>query len=84
MPTALRLGPNRFYFYSYDCGEPHHMHVDHERMSCKIWPDPDISLAENYGYNRRELREIERLARNNLERLRNEWDAFCSSKPRAA
>ena len=78
MPTALRIGPYRFYFYSYDCGEPRHMHVDRDHMSAKIWLDPVISLADNYGYSRRELREIERIATENLEILRNEWDKFCS------
>ncbi len=53
------------------------MHIDRAHMSCKFWLDPDVSLAENYGFNRRELREIERLAREYLERLRNEWDALC-------
>ena len=37
----------------------------------------DVSLAENYGFSRRELRGIEQMARENLEILRNEWDAFC-------
>lgn len=78
MPTALRIGPYRFYFYSYDCSEPRHMHVDRESMSAKIWLDPVVSLAENHGYSRRELREIERVATDNLETLRNEWDNFCS------
>jgi hypothetical protein len=78
MPTALRIGPYRFYFYSYDCGEPRHMHVDRESMSAKIWLDPVVSLADNHGYSRRELREIERIATENLEILRNEWDKFCS------
>ncbi len=79
MPTALRLGPYRFYFYSYDCGEPRHMHVDRERFSAKFWLDPDALLAVNYGYSRRELREIEAIIRANLVTLRNEWDAFCKS-----
>jgi len=77
MPTALRIGPYRFYFYSYDCGEPRHMHVDRENKSAKIWLDPVVSLADNHGHSRRELREIERLATENLEILRNEWDTFC-------
>lgn len=47
MPTALLIGPYRFYFYSYDCGEPRHMHVDRENMSAKFWLDPDVSLAGN-------------------------------------
>ena len=78
MPTALRTGAYRFYFYSYDCREPRHMHVDRENRRAKFWLDPDVALAENHGYQRTELREIERILRENLENLRNEWDAFCS------
>jgi hypothetical protein len=54
------------------------MYVDRENKSAKFWLDPDVSLANNHGYSRKELRDIERIARENLERLRNEWDAFCS------
>jgi hypothetical protein len=78
MPTALRVGPYRFYFYSYDCAERRHMHVDRERRSAKFWIDPEVILADNHGYSRKELREIERIARDHLEALRNEWDRFCS------
>jgi len=78
MPTALRVGPYRFCFYSYDCEEPRHVHVDRETRSAKFWLDPDVSLADNHGYNRKELRDIERTIRENLEKLRNEWDAFRS------
>lgn len=81
MPTTLRIGPYRFYFYSYDCGEPRHIHVNREKMSAKFWLDPDVSLAGNYGFSRKELRDIERIMRNNLETLRNEWDRFCHPNP---
>ena len=57
------------------------MHVDRERMSAKFWLDPDGALATNYGLNRKELRDIERIMRENLELLRNEWDAFCNANP---
>ncbi len=81
MPTVLRIGPYRFYFYSYDCTEPRHIHIDRESSSAKFWLDPEVILAENYGYNRKELREIERLVKQHVERLRNEWDAFCGGNP---
>jgi len=81
MPTALRIGPYRFYFYSYDCAEARHMHVDRENKSAKFWLDPDASLADNHGFSRKELRDIERIAGENLGRLRNEWDAFCGGNP---
>ena len=78
MPTILRVGPYRFYFYSYDCGEPRHTHADRENCTAKFWLDPDASLVTNHGYGRRELRVIERIARENLELLRDGWDEFCS------
>jgi hypothetical protein len=77
MPTALRYGPYRFYFYSYDCREPRHRHVDRDKFSAKLWLDPDVRIAENLGYGRQELREIERIARQHIELLRGEWDGFC-------
>lgn len=83
MPTALRTGPYRFYFYSYDCDEPRHVHVDRERASAKYWLDPDVSFAANYGFSRQELRHIERIARQNLEKLRHEWDTFCGNSASA-
>ncbi len=39
---------------------------------------PDASLVTNHGYGRKELRDIERIVRENLELLRYEWDEFCS------
>jgi hypothetical protein len=57
------------------------MHVDREDMSAKFWLDPVVSLVESYGYGRKELRDIEKLTVENLEILRNEWDAFCGGNP---
>jgi hypothetical protein len=55
------------------------MHVDRESMSAKFWLDPVVSLVESHGYSRKELRDIEKIATENLEILRNEWDTFCGS-----
>ncbi len=81
MPTALRRGPYRFYFYSSDCQEPRHVHVDREQLSCKIWLDPKVQIADNQGYSRRELQRLVQLAREHLEELRHAWDAFCHGNP---
>ncbi len=53
------------------------MHVDNGSLSVKLWLDPDVRIVENHGYSRRELREIERIARDHLEELRDAWDRFC-------
>jgi len=54
------------------------MHVDRENLSAKFWLDPDAALADNHGYSRKELRDIEHIIREHQEALRDEWDAFCS------
>src|SRR5712691_7927929 len=46
MPSVKGIaGPYRFYFYSFDCNEPKHVHVRRERMVCKFWLDP-LALAQ--------------------------------------
>ncbi len=54
------------------------MHVDRGGLSVKLWLDPDIRVDDNHGYGRRELREIERIAREHGEELRDAWDRFCT------
>jgi hypothetical protein len=59
VPTVLRPGSYRFYFYSSDGGEPPHVHVEREDNVAKFWIDP-VRLATS-GLRRTELREIERM-----------------------
>jgi len=44
--TILRVGPYRFYFYSYDCSEPRHTHSDRENCSAKFRLDPDERASQ--------------------------------------
>ena len=37
MPTILRVGPYRFFFYAGDRNEMPHMHVERERFIAKFW-----------------------------------------------
>lgn len=59
------------------------MHADRENKSAKFWLDPIVSLAENHGYTRKELRDLEHIVMENVEILRNEWNAFCSGSHNA-
>jgi len=36
MPTALRIGPYRFFFYAGDRDEPPHVHVEREQCIAKF------------------------------------------------
>ena len=72
MPTVLRSGPYRFYFYSHEPNEPPHVHVDRDDDSAKFWLQP-ISLARNLGFRAHELREIERIISDNQQELLEAW-----------
>jgi hypothetical protein len=60
MPTVLRIGPYRFYFFSHEPYEPIHIHVDREKNTAKFWMEP-IQLAKNIGFNAVELNKIEKI-----------------------
>jgi hypothetical protein len=40
MPTVLRIGPYRFFFYAGDRDEPPHIHVEREDKIAKCWLNP--------------------------------------------
>ena len=75
MPTVLRNGPYRFYFYSHDLGEPIHAHVDRDENSAKFWLEP-IELAYNLGFSARELRNIEKIIVENRKTITEVWNEF--------
>ncbi len=60
MPTVLRTGPFRFYFYSHEPNEPPHIHVDRDDLSAKFWLQP-VGLARNLGFSPKELRRLQQL-----------------------
>jgi hypothetical protein len=75
MPTVLRLGAYRFFFYSSDGGEPPHVHVERDDAIAKFWIDP-VRLASSRGFTRAELRDIERLVSGNQATLLEAWNDF--------
>ena len=77
MPTVLRSGPYRFYFYSHEPNEPPHIHVDRDDSSAKFWLDT-VQLAANFGFRAHELREIQLLVTEHRTQLLETWNEFFS------
>jgi len=75
MPTVLRSGPYRFYFYSSDRDEPLHVHVSREANEAKFWLEP-VRLAWSRGFSASELRRIEGIVSENVQQLIEAWNAF--------
>ncbi|HEV8242135.1 MAG TPA: DUF4160 domain-containing protein [Thermoanaerobaculia bacterium] len=75
MPTVLRHGPYRFYFYSHEPHESAHVHVDRDDASAKFWLGP-VGLARNFGFRPHELRQLERLVTEHRRELLEEWHGY--------
>jgi hypothetical protein len=72
VPTVLRVGRYRFFFFSNEGNEPPHIHVKASEDEAKFWLDP-VQLAANYGFNSREINSIERLVQEHREDLLGAW-----------
>ena len=75
MPTVLRVGRFRLYFFSNEGQEPPHIHIQAAADQAKFWLDP-ISLATNHGFAARELNEIERIIREHHHELLEAWHDY--------
>jgi hypothetical protein len=75
MPTVLRSGPYRFYFYSHEPNEPPHVHVDRDDLSARFWLDP-AHVARNFGFRANELGRLQLIVEAHREELLESWHEF--------
>lgn len=78
MPTVLRIGAYRFFFYSNENGEPPHIHIQCERMLAKFWLQP-VTLAGSTRFSPKELRKLEGLVNENKQTLLEAWNEYFGS-----
>jgi len=75
MPTVLRSGPYRFFFYAGDRDEPQHVHVERDDQIAKFWLDP-LRLQRSGGFPRAELLRIERIIEDNHSEIVEAWNEY--------
>ena len=75
MPTVLRQGTYRFYFFSHEPNEPPHMHIDSDYCSAKFWLNP-VARARNAGFSPKELHEIQRIMIEQQSVLLEAWYGY--------
>ena len=69
-------GPYRFFFTSFDCSEPPHVHVEREDKTCKFWLEP-LELGHSHGLSAREVNLIRRLIGTYLAAILEAWYEHC-------
>ena len=75
MPTVLRIGPYRFFFYANEGDEPAHVHVQRDQALAKFWLEP-VSYTRSTGFSARELLQLFSLVKENRTALMEAWDEF--------
>lgn len=78
MPTILRIGPYRFFFYAGDRDEPQHVHVERDDRIAKFWLGP-VRLQRSGGFSRTELRQVERIIQENHAEIVEAWNEYFGS-----
>lgn len=75
MPTVLRVGQYRFFFYAGDKDEPSHVHVERDDMMAKFWLDP-IRLERSGGFGRGEISRIQKIVIKHQAKLLEAWNEY--------
>lgn len=78
MPTVLRVGAYRLFFYASDRDEPPHIHVERDDRVSKFWIDP-IRLQSSGGFNRAETRRIHELVKTHHAEFLEGWNDYFGS-----
>jgi hypothetical protein len=69
-------GPDRLFFYSFDCCEPMHVHVERDDSTRKFWLEP-VALAGNFGFAPGELNRIRKLIQAHHSEIQDAWRQHC-------
>jgi len=81
MPTVFKIGSIIFFFTSYDCSEPLHIHIVDGRKECKFWlrENNTVVLADNNGFSRNELFKMKRIVSEKFQLIKESWDEHCKN-----
>ena len=78
MPTILRIGPYRFFFYSLENNEPAHIHIQRDQELATYWLKP-VELSWNRGFRAHELTRLRGQVLEHEKLFMEAWDEHFSS-----
>lgn len=79
MPTVLKIGAFRFFFFSNELGEPPHIHVQDGKKLAKFWLG-NVALASSTNFKAHELNELEKLVQKHEKQFMEAWNEYFSGK----
>jgi hypothetical protein len=73
MPTVLRVGGYKFFFFSHEGNEPVRIHVWKGAAAAKFWLGP-VRLARNDGFKKQEPGAIVEILERHEAQLIRAWN----------
>ncbi len=77
-PTIFRKNGYRFFFFSREEARLH-VHIVTAGGEAKFWLKPDIELARNYNFSRKQLKEIEIIVEEHYDEFISAWKQYFRS-----
>ncbi len=76
MPVVFVHRGLRFFFFSNegDPREPVHIHVRRNRNIAKFWFEPEVRLADSYGFTAVELNKVRKIIHNRRAEIEDAWN----------
>ena len=84
MPVVLRKDGLSYFFFSNEGSprEPPHIHIRGGGRDAKVWLEPEISVADHYGFNSGEISRILLVVRQNRTLFLKAWyDHLADERP---
>jgi len=74
MPTVLRIGGYRFFFFS-DEHLPMHIHIEKADSYVRIEIET-LKVTDSYNISHKEVKKLKRFVEENREVLKGAWNAY--------
>ncbi|AOP33483.1 hypothetical protein A0128_06255 [Leptospira tipperaryensis] len=78
MPKVFEINGYKFFFFANE-GNPReslHIHIRKGERVAKFWIEPQVMLAENYGFRSQELSWIQEEIERNQVLIQGKWNDF--------
>lgn len=75
MPTVLRIGSYRFFFFAGDKNEKAHVHIEKDNKIAKFWLNP-VRLENSGRFNRYEINYLFKVVVEYNEHLIRSWNEY--------
>jgi len=82
LPTILRIGGYRFFFFSNEGKEYPHVHVERGDQFAKFGLEP-VRLMRSVGFNLKELNQLGKIVEEHEKFFREKWHEHFAGKKRA-